>query len=376
MKKTVLLLSLLFVSAVSTAFAEKPLSFLFLENIGYDDNIYSTKDNKQSSGISSSQLFAKYFNSIPNTGMDFLAKANVGYNAYTENASKNDFFNSGLDLMLENNNFVLKDSLLYTSDPASSDLTDRAERIGNTALFEFRTSLEKMFSIGFVMSDLYDKYVEEKYEYLNRNRWNSGVQLFYNLSPKTSFFVEYLFSSIHYQENKNSDSLGNSYIAGVNGQIAPKVKGTAQISYDQRNYDENLAGAEKDVDLCGYLLSVTYNPTTQNAVIFSGERKMQETLYGANRYYVSTEVSMELKQKIYKKWEVSVLVAYENMNYPVSVNSIERNDDLFKVIPCVEYNFTDKFSAGVWYQFRDRQSNVDNEDYTSNKAGASIKLQF
>ncbi len=170
--------------------------------------------------------------------------------------------------------------------------------------------------------------------------------------------------------------MGNSYIAGVNGQIAPKVKGTAQISYDQRNYDENLAGAEKDVDLCGYLLSVTYNPTTQNAVIFSGERKMQETLYGANRYYVSTEVSMELKQKIYKKWEVSVLVAYENMNYPVSVNSIERNDDLFKVIPCVEYNFTDKFSAGVWYQFRDRQSNVDNEDYTSNKAGASIKLQF
>lgn len=376
MKKTIFLLSLFLVSAVSPSFAEKPLSFLFLENGSYDDNIYLTKDNKQSSGISSSQLFAKYFSNIPNTGLDLFAKANVGYNAYTKDSSKNDFWNSGLDVMLENSNFTLKESFIYTSDPASSDLTDRAERMGNVALFEFRTSLEKMFSIGFVMSDLYDKYIEEKYEYLNRNRWNSGVQLFYNLSPKTSFFVEYLFSSIHYQENVNSDSLGNSYIAGINGQIAPKIKGTAQVSYDQRNYDKEVNGSEKNIDLCGYLVSITYNPTTKNAVILSGERKMQETLYGANRYYVSTEVSMELKQKIYKKWEASLLVAYENMNYPVSVNSVERNDDLFKAVPCIEYNFTDYFSAGVWYQFRDRQSNVNTEDYTSNKAGASIKIQF
>lgn len=376
MKKTIIFLSLLLVSSTSSLFAEKPLSFLFLENISYDDNIYSTSKDKKSSEISSSQLFAKYFSNIPSTSLDLFAKANVGYNAYTKDTAKNNFMNAGLDVVLENKNFTLEESIIYTSDPASSDLTERAERIGNVALFEFRTSLEKMFSVGFVMSDLYDKYIDEKYEYLDRNRLNSGVQLFYNLSPKTSFFVEYLFSNINYQKNANSDSLGNSYIAGVNGQIVSKIKGTAQVSYDQRNYDKEISGAKKESDLCGYLVSLAYTPTIQNAVTLTGERKMQETLYGANRYYVSTSVALELKQKIYQKWEASLVVAYENMNYPVYVNNEKRSDDLFKVIPGVEYNFTETLAAGVWYQFKDRQSNIEGEDYNDNKVGANIKLRF
>ncbi|MDD2524059.1 MAG: outer membrane beta-barrel protein [Endomicrobiaceae bacterium] len=376
MKKTIIFLSLVLVSSVSSLFAEKPLSFLFLENLSYDDNIYYASKDKKSSEISSSQLFAKYFSNIPNTSLDLFAKVNVGYNAYTQDTAKNNFLNTGLDVVLENNKFTLKESFIYTSDPASSDLTERAQRMSNVALFEFRTSLEKMFSVGFVMSDLYDKYVEEKFEYLDRNRLNSGVQLFYNLSPKTSFFVEYLFSNINYQTNANSDSLGNSFIAGVNGQIASKVKGTAQVSYDQRNYDKEVNGAKKDADLCGYLVSLAYTPTTQNAITLSGERKMQETLYGANRYYVSTSVALELKQKIYQKWEASLLLAYEKMSYPISFNNVDRNDDLYRVIPSVEYNFTETLSAGVWYQFKDRQSNVDGEEYNNNKVGANIKLHF
>lgn len=374
MKK--ILVALVFCFAGTLAFAQKPLTFLFLEDISYDDNIYLTKENKKGSSISSTQLFAKYMNNIPNTGLSFGANANVGYSAYSETPSKNDFMNAGLGVKLSNKNFMLKENFLYTADPANSELTDRAERMNNTASFDFRTSLEKMFSIGFSVTDIYDKYVEEKYEALNRNRLNAGAQIYYNLSPKTSFYAGYVFSAINYKENKNNNSSGNSGIAGVNGQISAKVKGTAQVSYDTRNYDDSLESVKGYSNLFGYLLSLNYEPTSQNSFILSGERKMEETIFANNRYYISSTIGLMYKQKIYQKWEVSLLLAYENAEYPETVNGVDRTDNLFKVRPGVSYSIREYLVVGAWYQFRDRHSNYDGIEYDNGKAGISVKLFF
>ena len=106
MKKITLLFALMFFS-VSVIYADKPLKFIFSEDIGYDDNIYLSNEDKTGSAVSSTQLFAEYLVNIPNTGLKFGANANVGYNAYLESPAKNDYMNAGAGLNIGNRFFKL-----------------------------------------------------------------------------------------------------------------------------------------------------------------------------------------------------------------------------------------------------------------------------
>lgn len=372
------IISLLVISFISTlVYAEKPLNFIFFEDLSYDDNIYYTKENKISSAISSTQLIAKYLNNIPNSGLKFGTNINLGYNAYTENSDKNNYINAGLELNLKNDKFCIEENFLYTADPATSELTDRAKRINNLASFRFKTSLEKMFSIGLVISDIFDKYEDDTYKSLNRNRINAGMQLYYNLSPKTSIYLGYLFSKIDYENNDLNNSLGNSVNLGINGTLSSKIKGTAQISYDMRNYEKDIENTNSNADIVGYLLSLKYEPTLKNSLSLTGERKMEEATFENNRYYVSTEIGVEYRHTIYKKWTTILFASYENIKYPeTSHNNIDRVDNLVKIKPSIEYKFKDYLFASIWYQFRDKFSNYDVVEFSNNKFGAQVKLCF
>ncbi len=377
MKKIISTLLITCFVAVSV-YADSPFKFAVSEDISYDDNIYLTKNDTKSSIISSTQLFAEYLNNIPNSGLKFGAKANIGYNAYSEAAAKNDYMNAGVGVNLSNSKFFLDENFLFTADPATSELTERAKRINNIASFRFKTSLEKMFSIGFLVSDIYDNYVDDDFSALNKNRVNFGVQAYYNLSTKTSFYLGYLLSRIDYEKESVRESFGNSISLGVNGKIAKKIKGTAQISYDTRSYDKEVEHADRNTSLFGYLLALTYEPTIRNSIELSGERKMEESTFANNRYYVSTEIAAKYKQKIYTKWTAGILVAYENMAYPETVDDTNRVDNLIKVRPSIEYKFKDNLFATLWYQLRNKTSNYDsdNVEYLDNKVGAQIKFCF
>lgn len=375
MKKITLLLALMFFS-FSVIYADSPLQFIFSQDLGYDDNIYLSDDDTVSSAVSSTQLFAEYLSNIPNTGLKVGANANIGYNAYLESPAKNDYMNAGAGFNIGNRFFYLDEEFLYTADPATSELTDRAKRINNYVSLKFKSSSEKMFSVGAIVSDILDKYIDDEYKSLNRNRINAGVQGYYNLSARTSFYIGYLFSNINYEDNEYSNSIGNSFILGVNGTVAQKIKGSAQISYDMRNYEKDIDGIDSDASIFGYLLSLTYEPTNRNYIVLSGERKMEESAFTNNRYYISTEVGIEYKQKLWQKWEAGLLASYENIDYPGKIDGINRYDDLINIKPSIEYQFKEYLFASLWYQFRNRTSNCSAAEYANNKVGIQVKFCF
>lgn len=357
--------------------AAAPVTFTVSEDFSYDDNIYLTDGNETDSFISSTQVGAQYQSNIPGSGLDLTANGQVGYNAYTEDSSTNNFWNALGDVSLKNEWMNIGDRFLYTSDPANSSLTDRAERIQNVGYVSFKTSSEKKFGIGFTADDVFDRYMDSEWDSLNRNRINLGAQLYYNVSPKTNFFVEYTYSDISYEDNKGNESTGNSVGLGVNGQIAPKVTGTAKITYDMRDYDESIAGVDNYNDLVGYYVALEWQPTSRNTVRLSGQRKMEETRYHNNRYFADTLVSLYASQKVYDKWTASLTLSWEDMDYAYANNNgTKRNDGLYTIRPQVDYQFKDWLSAGVWYQFRNRDSNVNGADYDSNKAGVFVKALF
>lgn len=378
MKKLIALLITCLISSV--VYADKPLKFIISEDIIWDDNIYLTKDNEKSSFISSTQLAAKYSNNIPNSSFKLNAGANIGYNAYTEAPAKNDYMNAGVNLGLANEFFKIDEKFYYTADPATSELTQREKRINNNISLGFKTSTKKKISLSFSAADIYDRYTEYSNHPLNRNRVNLGANVHYNFSPKTSVYVGYALGIINYENksfyNEKNDSLNHSVVAGVEGDLTAKLNGKAQVSYDYRKYDNTIEGLKDNASLVGYLLSLTYEPTNRNSITLVGERKMEESIYGTNRYYVSSQIGIQYKQQILTKWTAVLFASYENMDYPESVDNVNRVDNLINIRPSIEYKFKEYLFGSIWYQFKDKLSNVDSVEYLSNRVGIQAKFVF
>jgi len=352
------------------------LKFLASEEVKYDDNIYLTNSDKKDSFISSTKLGAKYEAQIPNTSLKGLFSAVGGYNAYTEKNDKNGYWDALAIAEISNKNFTLGDRFLLTSDPVNSEQTERAKRINNNAYASFITSKEKMFSLGFKVSDDYTRYFEDEFKALNRNRINAGIGAYYNISSKTSLFAEYTYTDIDYDKNKDNNSYGGIVALGVEGQIASKVKGTAKATYNYRNYDHDLAGYDNYADLFGYEVSLAWTPTSRNLIKLTGERTFEETLFTNNRYFIDTGVNLYMAQRI-NKLTLGLNLGYDNLAYQKEVSNIKRKDDVYTVRPEIDYQLKDWLNIGAWYQFRKRASNMsDDYEYDNNRVGAYIKAIF
>ena len=365
------------VLALPVAAQQKPLIFVAQETISYDDNIYLTKNDEKDSFISTTRVGADYNANIPATSLRLNASALVGYNAYTEKPSKNNYWDALGKLELSNKQFKVGDSILYTSDPANNALTDREKRLNNNAYISYVTSTEKMFGVGVEVSDEYNHYYSGKMKFLNRNRLNAGAQLYYNMTANTNFFVEYMFSDISYKDNKTNESQSNLVGLGVKGQIAPKVTGIAKITYDMRDYDHSWGDAKNHPDLLGYFAQLEWKPTTRNVIRLSGERRLEETYWDYNRYFKDTNVSLYASHKLSNKWLAAVTLMWDKMDYDHrAADGTKRSDDLYSIRPEVNYAFKDWLTAGVWYQYRTRTSNLKAAEYDNNKAGVFVKAVF
>ena len=360
----------MFFIVTQAAYANR-VKFMLSEDICYDDNIYLRKHNRVSSIISSTQLHAKYGTHLPGTNLNVGVNANIGYHAYSEKPSQNNYWNAGLGVSLGNRYFTLSDRLVYTADGINPEI-ERAKRFTNIASLQIRVPLSRKFSLVFFFFFTLYKYIEDEYERLNRNRIDLGAKLYYHLTAKTSLYFSYMFYSIKYEKNDYYNSFGHVYSLGITGKLAPKVTGDARVSYTTRGYEID----NKEVDTWGYYLSLKYTPTNRSLLILSGERTIHDSSYRTNRYYVSTGVTLEYKQRIAQKWTAGIAVSYLNIDYPRSHNSFNRIDDYIGIKPSIEYRIRDNLIAMLYYHFRCRLSNYDSVEYTNNRVGLQIRFYF
>lgn len=352
------------------------LKLIALENLEYDDNIYLTQSSKEGSFISSTKAGLNYEAKVPNSALKGFFNALGGYNAYSKNNGRNGYWDANAELKISSDLFTFGDDFLLTSDPANAELTQRAKRIANTLYADIRTSPNRTFGLGFKVADIYEHYQESYWAYLNRNRLDASALGYLNLSPDTNIFIEYQHTQINYQDNENNNSTGGAFAVGINGDISSKVRCNAQVSYNFRNYENSFPNADNYNDMFGYLLALSWEPSTQNILRLSGQRRMEETFYGANRFFTSSNISLYFSQKIKNKIKASVTVSYENISYKKEFLEVTRRDNILSLRPEVSYLFKSWLEVGIWYQFKERNSNALAQSYDNNRAGLFAKCVF
>lgn len=377
MKKSIFLALVLALASVLTVNASD-LKFMASEDVSYDDNIYLQNGGRIGSGIFSTKVGALLGLSVPNTSFKGKASATVGYNAYTKHNGTNGYWDSLVAAEIGNDMLKIGDRFLLTSDPANSELTERAQRINNNVYASLRTNSYKKLSFGVKVSDELNRYTGATYQALNRNLVNIGAGVYYNVSEKTNLLAEYTYHILSYQKTQENNSNGGTVAVGVEGQIAPKVTGEAKVTYNYRNYTHSINGYDDYANLFGYEVALTWEPTSQNLLRLSGSRNFEETYYSNNRYFVSTGVKLYGAQKIMDKFTAGLTLGYENLSYAKEdASGIKRSDDVITIRPEIDYQFKEWLSAGVWYQYRRRASNAGADNfYFNNRIGAFVKAIF
>ena len=377
MKKSIFLTFVLALASILTVNASD-LKFMASEELSYDDNIYLQNGGRIGSGIASTKVGALLDLVVPGTSLKGKASGTIGYNAYTKHNGTNGYWDTLINAELGNDSLKLGERFLLTSDPANSELTDRAQRMNNNIYASYRTNAYKKLSVGAKVSDDYNKYTGYAYQNLNRNLLNIGVGAYYNVSEKTNLLAEYTYHILSYQKTQDNNSNGGTLALGVEGQVAPKVAGEARLTYNYRNYTHEVAGYDDYANLIGYNIAFTWEPTTQNLIRLSGTREFEETVYANNRYFVSTGIKLYGSQKIMDKFTAGLTLGYENLSYAKDDNNgIKRSDDVLTFRPEVNYQFKEWLSAGVWYQYRRRATNSGADNfYFNNRVGAFVKAIF
>ncbi len=225
---------------------------------------------------------------------------------------------------------------------------------------------------------------------LNRYEQSAGGHVGYMVQPKTKAYVSYHRSVTHYtitrdrvanEQDKNSKA--HDFGVGVTGQIAPKVKGRIEGGLTYREYDEApIGGVTRISRNTTALVNLTYQPSDRTDIILNAVRRLQESVSGSNRFYISNTVSLDWKHKLPRKFSVGLNGAYGQDKYPdtqlvVTGARGDRRDDLYQVGGWIEYDIQQWLSTGISHIFRERNSTFSGEfNYQVQQTAWNVALKF
>ncbi len=282
------------------------------------------------------------------------------------------------------------DAYTNTTDQAFSELVARNRRWTNTVYTELDYNpANNRLAGGVDAQHTTNKYLGDTIgRQLNRYDESVGFNVGYKIQPKTKAYVSYHRSVTHYtvqrelpDNDKNSKAHNVGF--GVTGQITPKVTGQIEGGATFRRYDEPpVGGGTQKTQNITVATNLTYKANDRTDVIFAASRRIEESIFGANRFYISNNASLDLKHKLPYKFSVGANAAYGLDKYPDSQTvaggaSGSRRDDIYQGGAWIEYDIQQWLSTGVSYVFRERNSTFSGEfNYQDMQTAWNLAVKF
>jgi polysaccharide biosynthesis protein VpsM len=284
---------------------------------------------------------------------------------YSDHSSQ-DHWNHNAEALFQYNlnmglSFDLIDVFNDREDISGNGFSDILYRYQDN-LLDFITTYEpsEKLKLRFDYANYILNYKEEINNYRDRMDNSVALYAFYQFWAKTSLFVEYAYADIDYDERTITDSIENSYYAGVAWEITAKTRGSFKVGYMDKNFD---SASVADQDGFSFELQTQHNLTAKRSVQVNAFRKFNESDYIFASSYYATGINVGLRQKFREKWSATLVAAYERDDY----NGVNRADDYFSIGPAVRYEPRKWLIFDLAYYWNMRDSNIGFYDYTSNE---------
>jgi hypothetical protein len=205
-----------------------------------------------------------------------------------------------------------------------------------------------------------------------QNRVDNAIDLYgyFNFSEKTSFFLQYKFIDVEYDEATINDSEQDFYYGGIRWNTTEKFALLFKAGYQDREFD---AQDRDGYDGLALDLQATYRYSEKTLVNLSFYRTNEETdslvasdktVWGANLNY---------DQKFTEKISGTVNLRYEDADYSQLVVQ-ERDEQTVRIRPALQYLFKEWLRAEVAYEYEEVDSTQEILEYKTNTFMLGLNL--
>ncbi len=210
-------------------------------------------------------------------------------------------------------------------------------------------------------------YDAERNDYRDRTDDTYSAYAFYQATPKTAVFVQLDYTTIEYDKNVYDDSDNLSYFLGVEYKATAKTMALVKIGYGEKSYDED-SNNDRDDFLAEGRIDYAFTPKT--SVYFKGIRRVLESNETGANNMLSTRGQIGYRQRILAKLRIEAGVFHTLNEYDgattIGTQTEEREDKEFGGVFALGYSPVRWSTLTLGYEYRERNSNFDTEDYQDN----------
>ncbi|MDP3029169.1 MAG: outer membrane beta-barrel protein [Deltaproteobacteria bacterium] len=341
----------------------------------YSDNIYSTATEEKHDYITTI---------IPGMRLQFPFRAhqlaleyNVvlnEYKKYDEENITNHNANALLDFKFGRRlGLKLSDVYARGHEPRGSSSTGLIEKYKTNAAAASATY--QMADVSMVQLD----YAKTTYNFItsqfrDRDEDLISAYIYYRFLPKTSVFLEYDYKSVNF--DPISDDLDNKVDSGFLGltwEITEKSKGTIKGGYLWKDFDVQSGG---DLETWTASIDLDHRFTDYTSIRLIGQRMVNESNLQGTKYIITTGAYAEFTHRFIAKLAAIVRGSYgkDDFSDVVPPETRVRKDRTAVAGIGLKYFIQNWLAIAVDYNHRDRNSNINVNDYTENSYTFTINF--
>lgn len=208
----------------------------------------------------------------------------------------------------------------------------------------------------------------------DRDIYTLKTRLAYEFSPGYDLYVEGRNDWRRYDQKaaQERDSQGYDLRVGTDVYITGKMKGDLYAGHLRRDFD----GDFRDVSATSYGGSILFNITPITSITGTISRDVEETTFSDTSGNLKTRYGLQLDHAIREFFFLRLDGGYTTSNFQ-SRSSAERTDKTYEFGSALEYIPPyEGLSLKLRYDYIERQSTTNAEDYENNRIMLTIGKQF
>ena len=378
-------------------------SFVFFPSavytFGYNDNVFGTKTNTESSYISDLSPAISAHSTWSRHALNFDAIANFGKNHSFPSEDYTDW-KLGTDGMLEiRHDIKLFAGIGFGHDHIDRTATDDSQGVEPTEFDRSSFFTRYTQDFGRIAGTINLNVVKKEYYDVEAIRFGFPVTIDNSTRDRTEYRLgvrgsyqyvgsERIFLSIKAFENdydtvgafngRDKSSTGLQTLVGADFDYHGIVVGVIAVGYRSQDYHDPLP----DIDTPVIDANIHWNITDLTTATFSVDQSIQESIDRFFSGYKSSAVSLGLDHELRRDLLLNLSIISTEDNYE-GIDPAEREDESVYLVTGATYKMNRNLYFDAQYVYSERQTDlslatidIDRFDYKNNLISFSIRAQF
>jgi hypothetical protein len=209
-----------------------------------------------------------------------------------------------------------------------------------------------------------------------------GGSLFYRVTPKTDFLVEYSHSKVDYTQSSSNNNSNDTAYVGLGFDPSAKINGFLKVGWTQKKYDVSNFGAGTTFNTFSTQIDLAYNLSRYDAISVKASRTIEEDI-DTNAAYTRDYYSLGYSHILSKNEKIRLFgfVGYgkgkfEGQTTDADGTLKQRSDNIYGGTLGVDYAMRRWLMWTLSYTYTDQDSNFVRYAYKDNRAFLKATISF